>query len=382
VQTPGNDNPLPPGDNVHSFGGMMQNQSPKFETAATMPEDTAVILYTSGTTGRPKGAELTHFNLLYNAQFGGDKLIPSNPGDVALAVLPLFHIFGLTNILNTFIGRGAAVTLVPRFDPVKVLEVMQRDKVTHFAGVPTMYFGLLHAPERKNYDLSSLRICISGGAANPVEVIHAFEKEFNVPILEGYGLSETSPTASFNIMEKPRKPGSIGIPVWGVEMRIMDDNDNELPQGQVGEIVIRGHNVMKGYYKKPDATAEAMKNEWFHTGDLAYVDEEGYFFIVDRKKDMIIRGGYNVYPREVEEVLYQHPAVREAAVIGVPDPKMGEDVKAFVSLKPGVSAESQEIIDFVKGKVAAYKYPRELVIMDDLPKGPTGKLLKRELRNN
>jgi long-chain acyl-CoA synthetase len=378
AQSPGSNIPLPEG--AQSFNGLMQSAAPTFEMAPTQPEDTAIILYTSGTTGRPKGAELTHFNLFFVAQFGGDKLMPSNPGDVALAVLPLFHIFGLSNILNTFIGRGAAVTLVPRFDPVKVLEVMQRDKVTHFAGVPTMYFGLLSVPNHKDYDTSSLRVCISGGAAIPVEVLHAFEKEFNVPVLEGYGLSETAPTLTFNIQERPRKPGSIGVPIWGAEMRVVDDNDNPVSQGQIGEIVCRGPMVMKGYYKRPEATAEAMKNDWFHTGDLAYIDEEGYYFIVDRKKDMIIRGGYNVYPREIEEVLYQHPAVREAAVIGVPDPKMGEEVKAFVSLKAGVDATSQELIEFVKSKVAAYKYPREIDILDDLPKGPTGKLLKRDLR--
>ena len=380
AQAPGSAVPLPVGDKVHNFGEMMKTASPKFNLVPTMPDDTAIILYTSGTTGKPKGAELTHFNVFYNAQFGGDKLVQVNPGDVAMAVLPLFHVFGLTNVLNTAIGRGGTVTLVARFDPIKVLEVIQRDKVTIFMGVPTMYFGLLHCPERKNYDTSTLRLCLSGGAAIPVEVLLAFQKEYKVAVLEGYGLSETSPTASFNMMDRPAKAGSIGLPIWGVEMKVVDDNDNEMPQGEAGEIVIRGHNVMKGYYKRPEATAEAMKNDWFHTGDIAHVDEEGYFFIVDRKKDMIIRGGFNIYPREIEEVLYQHPAVREAAVIGVPDSKMGEEVKAYVSLKPDVTADPQELVEFVKSKVAAYKYPREVEILDELPKGATGKLLKRELR--
>ncbi len=381
AQNPGSQVPLPQGEKIYNFNNFVKDCSPKFETAPTMPDDTAVILYTSGTTGKAKGAELTNFNMFYNAQFAGDKMVPTFPGDVGMAVLPLFHSFGQTSVMNCLFGRGAAITLVPRFDPVKVLEVIQRDKVTLFAGVPTMYFALLNTPERKNYDTSSLKYAISGGAAIPVEVLLAFEKEFGVAILEGYGLSETSPTASFNILERPRKAGSIGLPIWGVEMKVVDNNDQEVPQGEVGEIVIRGHNVMKGYYKRPDATADAMRNEWFHSGDLAIVDPEGYFFIVDRKKDMIIRGGFNVYPREIEEVLYAHPAVREAAVLGMPDLRLGEEIKAFVSLKPGITATPEELIEFAQSKLAAYKYPRSIEIIAELPKGPTGKLLKRELRN-
>lgn len=374
--------PLPASDkNVFGFNDFMKDASHKYEMASTMPDDTAVILYTSGTTGKPKGAELSHFNMFFNAKFAGDDLMPTEPGDVVLGILPLFHAFGQSSVMNAFLGHGRAISLMARFDPVKALQIIQRDKITHFEGVPTMFFGLLNCPERKNYDTSSLKIAISGGAAMPVEVMHGFEKEFGVPVLEGYGLSETSPTASFNVIDKPRKPGSIGIPIWGVEMKVVDDNDQEVPQGEVGEIVIRGHNIMKGYYKKPEATAEAMKNGWFHSGDLARVDEEGYYFIVDRKKDMIVRGGFNVYPRELEEVLYEHPAVREAAVIGIPDQKMGEEVKAYVSLKPDATATPEELVTFVKNKVAAYKYPREIEIIEDLPKGPTGKLLKRELRD-
>lgn len=381
AQAPGSPTSLPQGTGVHKFDSVYQTESTKFDLAPTMPDDTAVILYTSGTTGKPKGAEITHFNMFYNAQNSGDRLVPSFPGDVGLAVLPLFHAYGQSSVMNAVLGRGAAITLIPRFDAGKVLEVIQRDKVTLFAGVPTMYFALLNHPDRKKYDTSSLKYAISGGAAIPVEVLYAFEKEFNVPVLEGYGLSETSPTASFNVLDKPRKPGSIGIPIWGVDMKVVDDNDNEVPQGERGEIVIRGHNVMKGYYKRPAATAEAMKNGWFHTGDIAYIDEEGYFFIVDRKKDMIIRGGFNVYPREIEEVLYQHEAVREAAVIGIPHSRLGEEIKAYIALKADIAITTLEIIEFVKDKVANYKYPREVEFLPDLPKNSTGKIVKFELRN-
>lgn len=381
VQMPGSTNPLPQGENIYSATDFLKDAAPKFDMVPTNPDDTAVILYTSGTTGKPKGAELTHFTTFYTAQFAADKLAFIKPGDVMLVVLPMFHVFGQTSMMNCGIAGGAALSLVPRFEPTKVLEVMQRDKATHFGGVPTMYFALLHHPERKNYDLSSLRLCVSGGAAIPVEVLHSFEKEFNVAILEGYGLSETAALATFNVLDKPRKPGSIGIPIWGVELRLVDANDQDVPPGEMGEIIMRGFHVMKAYYKNPNATEDAMRNQWFHTGDIARADEEGYLYIVDRVKDMIIRGGYNVYPREIEEVLYQHPAVREAAVVGVPDPKMGEEIKAFVSLKSGANATTEEIVEFVKNKVAAYKYPRECVIVDELPKGATGKILKRELKD-
>jgi long-chain acyl-CoA synthetase len=284
--------------------------------------------------------------------------------------------------MNTTMYAGGTITLIPRFDADKVLEVIQRDRVTIFAGVPTMYFALLHHPQADQYDTASLRMCISGGAAMPGEVMKAFEQKFGATILEGYGLSETSPSASFNRSQEERKFLSIGKPIWGVEMRIHDENDQPMGPGQenVGEIVIRGHNVMRGYYKQPEATAEAMKGGWFHSGDMGYVDAEGFFFIVDRKKELIIRGGFNVYPREVEEVLYAHPAVQEAAVIGVPDDKLGEEVKAVVSLKQGQSATEEELIAFTKERVAAYKYPRSVQFIDTLPKGPTGKILKKELK--
>jgi long-chain acyl-CoA synthetase len=259
---------------------------------------------------------------------------------------------------------------------------MERDRVTIFAGVPTMYFALLHHPERERFDTSSLRLCVSGGAAMPGEVMTAFEQAFGVTVLEGYGLSETSPTASFNRSKEERRFMSVGKPIWGVEMKVFDDQDRELPPGrdQVGEIVIRGHNVMKGYFKNPEATAEAMRGGWFRSGDMGYLDEDGYFFIVDRKKELIIRGGFNVYPREVEEVLYGHPTVAAAAVIGVPDDRLGEEIKAVVQLKSGHTATPEDLIAFCKERMAAYKYPRMVQLVDQLPVGPTGKILKKELK--
>lgn len=342
--------------------------------------DTAVILYTSGTTGRPKGAELTHGALRRNAADVADLLGLGDQNEVILGALPLFHSFGQTCCLNASVRTGACLTLIPRFDPSRALEIIERDRVTVFEGVPTMYSAMLHHPGRARYEVSSLRTCASGGAALPVEVLRQFEETFGCTVLEGYGLSETSPTASFNHPDRPRKAGSIGTPIAGVEMKVVDDHGRDLPVGEVGEIVIRGYNVMKGYWNNPQATADAIDGDgWFSTGDLARIDEDGYFFIVDRKKDMIIRGGYNVYPREIEDVLYEHPAIREAAVIGVPHDELGEEVAAVVALKPGASATPSELRAYVKDEVAAYKYPRHVWILDDLPKTATGKILKRAI---
>jgi long-chain acyl-CoA synthetase len=343
--------------------------------------ETAVLLYTSGTTGQPKGAELSHDNLLANVTTTLETLIQVSEDDVILGALPLFHSFGQTCALNVATAAGATLTLLPRFDPVKALEIIERDRVTVFEGVPTMYNALISVPAevRGRYDLSSLRLCVSGGSALPGEVLKAFDGAFGAKVLEGYGLSETSPVASFNHPDRERKVGSIGTPIRGVEMKVVDDAGSELPTGEMGEIVIRGHNVMKGYWRKPEATAAAIRGGWFHTGDLAKVDEDGYFFILDRKKDMIIRGGYNVYPREVEEVLYEHPAVAEAAVVGVPDKEWGEEVGAAVALKEGAQVDADELRDYVKERVAAYKYPRRVWLVPALPKGPTGKILKREI---
>jgi len=371
-----------PGDSPNTVGGMALGD-PCDEPHKTNPQDTAVILYTSGTTGKPKGAELTHSNLVMNCAVVVPRLMPPMPagGHRALAALPLFHSFGQTVIQNGMIATGGSFTLLPRFTPQDAFELIEKDRLTIFAGVPTMYFALLHHRGDRAYDVSSLAACMTGGAPMPLEVMSAFEEKFNVRIEEGFGLSETSPISSFTVPNKPRKVGSIGYPVWGVEMCIVDEEDNRLPDGERGEICIRGHNIMKGYLNRPEANEETLKNGWFHSGDVGYRDEDGCYFIVDRMKDMILRGGFNVYPREVEEVLYQHEEVVEAAVIGVPHESHGEEVKAVVALVPDAKATEEEIQAFCKDRLAAYKYPRFVEIIAELPKGPTGKILKRELRD-
>jgi long-chain acyl-CoA synthetase len=361
-----------------NFESLLARSEPSLAIVERGGDETAVILYTSGTTGTPKGAELTHDNLRRNVEVAIG-LFGLTDDAVTLGALPLFHSFGQTCGLNAAIRVGGCLTLVPRFDAGRALEVIERDGVTVFQGVPTMYGALLGHPERGRFDASTLRLCVSGGAALPVELMRSFEEAFGCKILEGYGLSETSPIASFNHPDRERKPGSIGTPVEGVRMKVVGEDGRELPVDEVGEIAIQGHNLMKGYWRRPEATAEAIRGGWFHTGDLARVDDDGYFFIVDRKKDMVIRGGYNVYPREIEEVLYEHEAVREAAVIGVAHPELGEEVAAAVVLVPGATVDEAELLDFVKGQVAAYKYPRLVWFVDELPKGPTGKILKREI---
>jgi long-chain acyl-CoA synthetase len=367
---------------AQSFTALLGGGEPVKELPDTMPDDTAVILYTSGTTGRPKGAELSHFNLFYNADYAATRLNPLPPDTVALAVLPLFHSFGQTVIQNACLRTGGTIVLLPRFEPKPAFELMQKHRVTFFAGVPTMYFALLNYPEASQYDLSSLKFCCSGGSAMPVEVMRAFDEKYKVNILEGYGLSETSPVASFNVLDKPKRPGSIGVPIAGVEFKLIDEQGRTITEPMVpGEICIKGHNVMKGYYKRPEATAESIQSGWFATGDIAHRDADGFYYIVDRKKDMIIRGGFNVYPREIEEVLYAHPAVAEAAVIGIKHESHGEEVKAVIALKPGHKATADDIMAYCKEKLAAYKYPRLIEFRDSLPKTATGKILKRELRS-
>ena len=361
------------------LSAMLDGQQPVATWADAADEDDAVILYTSGTTGQPKGAELTHTGLARNARLTAETLLHGGTDDVVMGCLPLFHVFGLTCGLNATVVGGGTLTLLPRFDPGKALEIIERDAVTIFEGVPTMYGAMLHHPADRPPDTSSLRLCISGGAALPVEILRNFEQKFGCMILEGYGLSETSPVASFNHPDKVRKPGSIGTPVEGVQMRVVADDGADVPPGEVGEIAIRGHNVMKGYWGKPEATAQAIPDGWFRTGDLARVDDDGYYYIVDRKKEMIIRGGFNVYPREIEEVLHEHPAVAEAAVVGIPHAELGEDVGAAVALKPGATATEDELRAYVKDRVAAYKYPRHVWLVGELPKGPTGKILRREV---
>ena len=360
------------------FEQLLGAVEPVEEVTDRADDDAAVLIYTSGTTGTPKGATLTHSNIAAGAAVARD-LVDAGPDSVGLATLPLFHVFGMNSVMNMAIHARGLITLLPRFEPGKALEIIERDRVTSFAAVPTMYSALLHHPDRETHDFSSLELCVSGGSAMPVEVLRGFDEAFGAKILEGYGLSETVGMGSFNLPDRERKPGSIGVPVGGTEFRAVDDDDNEVPQGEPGEIVMRGPFVMSGYWNKPDATEAVMRGGWFHTGDIATVDEDGYYFIVDRKKDLIIRGGYNVYPRELEETLYEHEAIREAAVIGVAHESLGEEVAAVVVLKDGAEATPDELRVYMKERVAAYKYPRVVHIVDDLPKGPTGKILKREI---
>ena len=368
----------------NTLGGLMKGQSPQFETVQTDANDTAVILYTSGTTGTPKGAELTHANLALNI-CAAQSLMKVDGRDTTLITLPLFHTFGQNVQMNNAIMCGATMVFLARFDPDAALAAMQKHKVTIFAGVPTMYVALLNLPgAAERHDLkaiaATLRVGLSGGAAIPVEVIKGFEARFEVPILEGYGLSETSPVATFSHLEFERIPGSVGQPITGVEVAIMNDAGERVEQGKDGEICVRGHNVMKGYYNKPEATADAIRNGWFHTGDIGHIDEKGNVYIVDRLKDMIIRGGFNVYPRELEEVMAAHEAIALVAVIGVPHDVHGEEVKAVITLKPGKETTPEAVISWCKERMAAYKYPRVVEIIDAMPMTATGKILKRALK--
>ncbi len=366
---------------VRRFSELGRTGSPEFEIVSTSPDDTAVIGYTSGTTGRPKGAELSHFNLFYQCRMLPELTTEKrNDDEVRMAVLPLFHSFGQSCIMNTVLAMGSTMTLMPRFDPVKAMEMVQRDRITHFAAVPTMWVTMLNHPDRDKYDMSSLRMCGSGGAPIPVETLDAWMRRYGCPIREGYGLTETSPTATWSQAPVEPRVGSCGVPIWGCQIKIVDDSGNTLPPGKEGEVLIRGVNVMKGYYKQPEATAQILKNGWFYSGDIGKLDEDGYLYIVGRKKDMILRGGFNIYPREIEELLYEHPAVAEAAVVGVKHDELGEEIKAVVYLKPGCKATESEIQAYCKDRIAAFKYPRIVEIRKDpLPKGPSAKILKREL---
>lgn len=378
-----------PIEGVETMGAAMAQQPTTFETVATDEDDTAVILYTSGTTGQPKGAELRHRNMRDNALVGADLFgADADKPDTYLCVLPLFHSFGQTCIQNGAFAFGGTVVMLPRFEAHAALGLMGKEKVTYFAGVPTMYWGLLGALEdvraAQGIDVEelakNLRVAAAGGAALPVEVHKEFQKRFGVTILEGYGLSETSPVASFSPWGEEVRVGSIGKPIPGVEMKLLQpDSWDEVPEGEVGEIAIKGHNIMKGYYKRPEATEQAIQDGWFRSGDLGRRDEDGWYYIVDRSKDMIIRGGYNVYPREIEEVLLTHPDVSLAAVIGVPHESHGEEIKAFVILNDGATVTSDELVAWGKEQMASYKYPRMVEIVPSLPMTATGKILKREL---
>ena len=372
-----------------SLGQLIFAESDKFETYPTAPNDTCAILYTSGTTGQPKGAELTHLNIWSNSVVTYSIHLPmldltDGEPKTCLITLPLFHTTGQTVQMNSNLYAGNTCVLLPRFEPQATLETMVKERVNFWVGVPTMYWALLKFVEETGFDIShikdSMKVCTSGGAPMPVEVMKAFEQKFGVRVLEGYGLSETSPLACFNHFERPSKPGTVGQAIYGVEVKCFDEEDREVKLGERGEIVIRGTNIMKGYYKRPEATAEAFKNGWFHTGDIGIIDEDGYLSIVDRKKDMILRGGYNIYPRELEEVIMTHPAVSLCAVIGVPDEKLGEEVKAFLVLKEGARLSDADFIDWCREQFAANKYPRYVEFRDSLPIGGTGKIFKRALR--
>ncbi|HEV7700080.1 MAG TPA: long-chain fatty acid--CoA ligase [Pyrinomonadaceae bacterium] len=364
-------------------------QPETFETFPTRPDDTCAILYTSGTTGQPKGAELTHLNLMTNVTTTWLTHLPQldfTDGEqkTVLITLPLFHTTGQTVQMNTNLYGGNRVVLLPRFDAEAALKTMERERINFWIGVPTMYWAILKFVDETGYDVSrikeTMRVCTSGGAPMPVEVMREFSERFDVRVFEGYGLSETSPLATFNHFERPAKPGTVGQPIFGVTVKCFDDNDNEVGRGERGEVVIQGPNVMKGYYKRPEATAEAFRGGWFHTGDIGIMDEEGYLSIVDRKKDMILRGGYNVYPRELEEVIITHPSISLCAVIGVPDDRLGEEVKAFVVLKQNCELSADEFITWCKKQFAANKYPRSVEFRDSLPIGGTGKIFKRALK--
>ena len=377
---PAPDSPLPDGTRpVTELISAAPLDEPGGDVEARGPDDTAVLVYTSGTTGKPKGAELTHFQLYMNCTVAGG-LFGARNDDVVLAVLPFFHVFGLSSVMNVFVRYGGCLSILPRFQPSAVLDAIEADRCTVIGSVPTM----LHALAQQDIagrDLSALRVAVSGGASLPEDVMRTFEDKYGIEVLEGYGMTETASSCSFN-RPGDRKVLSIGKPLWGVRMRVADSSGQPLPPGRehVGEILIRGHNVMKGYLGRPEATVETLRGGWLHSGDLGYADEDGFFFIVDRTKDLVIRGGYNVYPREIEEVLYAHPAILEAAVIGKPDERLGEEVVAVVALREGASASAEEIIAYTRERLAAYKYPREVRFMAELPKGPSGKILKTALR--
>ena len=378
---PAADSPI---EGAETLGRALSGQPPTYETVVTEPTDTAVILYTSGTTGQPKGAELSHANMVENAA-NLPRLFDFHPNghDTYLCALPLFHSFGQTVIMNHGFSLGGTLVMIPRFEAKQALELMQREQVTFFAGVPTMYWGLLGAlDDSVDVDLiaGNLRRAVAGGASLPVEIIKEVSSRFHVDILEGYGLSETSPVATFSQLDVEPRAGSIGTPIWGVEVRLIDPDWKTIEgPDEVGEIAVRGHAVMKGYYKRPEATAEVMKDGWFRTGDLARRDEDGRYYIVDRAKDLIIRGGFNVYPREVEEVLMTHEAVSLAAVVGVPHESLGEEIKAFVIKAEGAGTTEHELVAWAKEQMASYKYPRSIEFRDALPMTATGKILKREL---
>jgi long-chain acyl-CoA synthetase len=360
---------------------MLESPADPVEIDVDPEEDVAAILYTSGTTGNPKGAMLTHRNLLSNSSSVAYSL-GIGPEAILLTVLPMFHSFALTCCLVTPISQGAQIVALPKFDPAQVVDTIEETGATIFFGVPSMYILMLHLPDEKVKSLATIKYALSGGAAMPEEVMAQFEKKYNIPIYEGDGPTECSPVTAVNPIGGKRKSGSIGLPIRDVEMRIVDFEGRDLPDNTIGEIVVRGPNVMKGYFRLPEESKESFFDEWFRTGDLGMKDDEGYFYIVDRIKDMIIVNGVNVYPRHIEEVIYKHPAVVEVAVIGVPHKRSGEAVKAFVVLKPGEEVTASEIRKFCSQNLGNYEVPRHVAFTASLPKSSTGKILKRELRRD
>ncbi len=349
---------------------------------AMNPLDAATLLYTSGTTGTPKGAIGSHFSLVEQVNVSLIDLFDMRSDDVVFGGLPLFHTFGQTCVLNTAFRKGATIVMLPKFDPAGALEAMAEHGATVFTAVPTMYVGLL-AGARAGAPKPQLRYAVSGGAPLPLAVLEEFSQVFGATVYEGYGLTETSPVVSFNPVGRDIRPGTVGVPIWGVDVAIadadVDDRVVELPRGELGELVVRGHDLFKGYLGKPEANATAVVEGWFRTGDLATMGEDGYITLVDRKKDMILRNGYNVYPTEVESVMMRHPAVQAAAVFGTPHEKHGQEIEAAVVLREGQQATEDELREFTKAKIAAYKFPRVVHLVDELPLGPSGKVLKREL---
>ena len=372
--------PAEAGDGIEAFERLLTIPVHGYPLARRDLTDTAAVVYTAGTTGRPKGAMLSHIQLYMNADIPG-RLFGVRPDDVVITVLPLFHVFGLSSIVNVCVRFGCTMSLVPRFDPAEVLTAIERDRATIFEGVPTMFIALLGHPDLGRYDVSSLRVAISGGASIPAPVLDAFERHFGVVILEGYGMTETASTTTFNLSETERRVYSVGKPIWGTQTQVWDGEGHRLPPGadNVGEVVTCGLHVMKGYLNDPEATAAVFTGDWLHTGDLGYVDEDGFVFIVGRQKELIIRGGYNVYPREIEDVLHGHPAVAEAAVLGIPDERLGEEVMAVIVLRPGASVTTAALLGYCRERIAAYKYPRVFEFRAQLPKNSLGKVLKDQL---
>ncbi|NBJ68949.1 MULTISPECIES: long-chain-fatty-acid--CoA ligase [Clostridia] len=369
-------------EDVHAWDYMMDIAQPAYEKVSVDPkEDLALLQYTGGTTGNPKGVMLTHYNLVSNVQMCQAWIYNIKPGEeIVLGVLPFFHVYGMTAVMNNAIMIGAKMILLPKFDATEVLKTIDKHKPTLFPGAPTIYVALLNHPKLEQYDLSSIEACISGSAPLPMEIQEQFEKVTGGKLVEGYGLTETSPVTHANFVWHERRSGSIGVPWPDTDAKIIDaETMEEAPVGEIGEIAVKGPQVMKGYWNNPEETAQVLKDGWLLTGDLGYQTEDGYFYVVDRKKDMIIAGGYNIYPREVEEVLYEHEAIQEVVVAGVPDPYRGETVKAYIVLKPGYSITEADLNTYCRQHLAAFKVPRIYEFRQELPKTAVGKILRRQL---